>query len=93
MSDLGVAGLMTGEVLCEFIRVLPASVLYRKNWVPSKLFVSVCMDYIWKGLTYISPNKLSLHLAVERVGQSTETVLCNYFCFVWMMIPIFHQSK
>lgn len=93
MSSLGVTGLMTGEVLCEFIPVLPASVLYRKNWVTSKLFVSGCVDDIWKGLTYVSPSKLSLHLAVERVGQNAETVLCNYFYFVRMLTPIFHQSK
>lgn len=59
MSDLGVAGLMTGEVLCEFIRVLPASVLYRKNWVPSKLCFCVHGLYLERTYLYLTQQTLS----------------------------------
>lgn len=48
---------MTGEVLCEVIPVLPASVLFSEeldDLTFSKLFVSGYMDDTWKGFTYIS---------------------------------------
>lgn len=91
----GVAGLITGEVLCEVIPVLPDSVLFHKNWgtllSQSSLFLGAWMIFGKALLTSQPPN--SLHLAVEGVKKNAERVLCNYFCFVGMIIPVFHQSN
>lgn len=35
----------------------------------------------------------SLHLDTEGVGENSEPVLQNYFCFVRLIIPNFHQSN
>lgn len=59
----GVAGLITGEVLCEVIPVLPDSVLFHKNWVTllsqSSLFLGAWMIFGKALLTSQPPNSAS----------------------------------